>query len=326
MRYHYHLPISIIFPDEISGEIRLRLQTIVVASIRRVAEQTANDAQIVAESSGSAEPVREQFTAQRLNPERTAHAVPGYDDGGEPTDVPVKQAGGASVAPPLKLRWRHPHGNVADDQVISGSSPFEDQFVAVFPGWQAVRVHADRYAVTTDLRRAVTWSNLLFGARSYVILEGPTGKASLCYYVIGTTHALHAHDVAQGTGTSIARGEVWGHKHRIYCQPQQHEDQHGYYMLRVLFTAEGQPMWPLSRELVEEFYAELRLGKPQQQVVPKELARPLVFGEIDRLIAAESSAILAEGRQESGRRGGEGSQKDDGRRGIAWEDESRSRE
>ena len=289
----FYLPAQIVYPENLPSDLRLRLETVIVASICRVAEQTTSGAQIVAASPGSAEQARERFTSQRLNPDQAAYAIPSYDDGGAPTDVPIKQAGEAIEAPPLKLRWRHPQGNVADDRVISGTSPFEDQLVAIFPGWQAVRVHADRYAVTTDLRRAVTWGNLLFGARSYVILEGPTGQANLRYFVIGTTHALHAHDVTPGTGTTIAGGEVWGVKHRIYWQPQLHDDQHGYYMLRALFTAEGQPMWPLSRELVEEFYAELKLGKPQQQVVPKEMARPLVFGEIDRLIAADKGEEAA---------------------------------
>ncbi len=57
--------------------------------------------------------------------------------------------------------------------MVEGTSPFEKRLVAIFPGWQAVRVRGDRYAVATDLRRAITWGNLLFGARSFAILEGP---------------------------------------------------------------------------------------------------------------------------------------------------------
>lgn len=289
----FYLPRPIDFPEGIPSDLRLRLESVILASIRRVAEQSASRAQIVATPPDRDQPVREQVVRRRLSLERAAYAIPSYDDNGAPVDVPLKQAGETTEAPPVRLRWRHPQGDVANDQVVSGASPFEDQLVAIFPGWQAVRVHAERYAITSDLRRAVTWGNLLFGARSYVILEGPIGKPNLSYYVLGTTHALHAHDLAPGSGAAVAGGEVWGIKQRIYWQPQLHDDQHGFYMLRALFTAEGQPMWPPSRELVEEFYAELKLARPQQQVVPKELARPLVFGEIDRLIAADKGEEAA---------------------------------
>lgn len=206
----FYLPAQITDPESLPSEVRQRLQTVILASIRRVAEQTSSGAQLVAASPDRVQPVRERFTAHRLNPEQPTYAIPSYDNGGTPIDVPVKQTGEATAAPPARLHWQHPQGNVAGDQVISGSSPFEDQLVAIFPGWQAVRVHADRYAMTTDLHRAVTWGNLLFGARSYVILEGPTGTAILRYYVIGTTHAPHVPAAPPGTDTAIAAGgKVW---------------------------------------------------------------------------------------------------------------------
>ncbi|MCB0176440.1 MAG: hypothetical protein KDJ97_38435, partial [Anaerolineae bacterium] len=294
MRNIYNLPTKINFPESLPSDVRLRLQTVILDSIRRVAEQSAgDDAQFVAESPARVEPVRERFTAHRLNPERVTYAIPSYDNGGAPTNVPLKEAKGTAHAAPVRLRWRHPHGNVADDQVVNKTSIFEDQLIAIFPGWQAVRVHATRYAVTTNLNRAIIWGNMLFGARSYAILEGPIGQARLRYYVVGTTHALHARDLNPGTGLAVAGGEVWGLKRRIHWQPQLHDDQHGFFMLRALFTAEGQPMWPASRELVEEFYNELKLGRPQQHLIPRELARPLVFGEIDQLIAAEKTEEAA---------------------------------
>ncbi len=285
MRSIYHLPDQIDFPEGLTSDQRLRLQRVLVTSIRRATQARANSGQI-ADNSADQPSLREEFSAQRLTPNGNGYALPSYDDGGAPKALPLKQAA-ATATPRPRLRWRHPKGAAADDRVISGGSPFDTQLIAIFPQWAAVRVKGDRYAVTNDLRRAVTWGNLLFGARSYAVLEGPTGKAAMHYYVVGTTHALHAHDAAPGSGTSVAGGEVWGMKQRIYWQPQLHDDHHGFYTLRALFTAEGQPMWPMSQELVEEFYSELKLGKAQEQFLPPALARPLVFGEIDGLIAAQ---------------------------------------
>lgn len=298
MRNVYHLSASLRFPEGLPSDQRLRLQSVITAALRHATQAGPNQTQRTDSGETAGQFVREPFTTLRLNAERAAYALPSYDGGGAPKEVPLKQP--AAAAPPVqpRLRWRHPHGNVVGDRVISKLSPFESQLIAIFPGWQAVRVKSDRYAVSTDLRRAISWGNLLFGARSYAILEGPTGTPNLHYYVVGTTHALHAHDATPGTGRTVAGGEVWGIKQRIYWQPQLHDAQHGAYQLRALFTVEGQPMWPLSQELVEEFYSELKLGKLQSQFLPPAIARPLVFGEIDSLIASaqreEAARKLAE--------------------------------
>ena len=284
----FHLPSQINCSESISGNLRLRLETVIATSIRHVAGATGSAAQIV--NSAPQHGLREPFSALRADQQQGSYAIPSYDNNGAPIQLPLQDK--KHAAPP-KLRWRHPRGSVADDKVIDGVSPFESQLIAIFPGWKAVRVHADRYAMTTSLPRAIQWGNMLFGARSYIILEGPTGKDHLHYYVVGTTHALRVPDLTAGSGTSIAGGEVWGLKQRIHWQTQLHDDTHGFYMLRALFTAEGQPMWPLSRELAEEFYAELRLSNPHQRQIPRELARPLVFGEIDRLIAADKGQEAA---------------------------------
>ena len=298
MRNIYHLPNPITFPEGLTSDQRLRLQSVIVASIRSVAQARAHHANLADTEASDEQAVREYFTAHRLNPDRAAYAIPSYDGGGAPKDIPLKQTNAASQAPRPKVRWRHPQGNVADDQVVGHASPFETQLIAIFPGWQAVRVKGERYAVTNDLRRAIAWGNLLFGARSYAILEGPTGKPNLHYYVVGTSHAIPTHDAAPGTGKRVAGGEVWGIKQRINWQPQLYDDRHDSYLLRGLFTVEGQPMWPMSKELAEEFYGELKLGKPQEQFLPPTLARPRVFDVIDQLIAAgetdEAARKLAE--------------------------------
>ena len=291
MRQRFCYPESINFPEALASDQRLRLQNVIVTAIRRATQAPESSAQM-ADATLSPSP-REAFAAQRLNPDGAAYAVPSYDEGGALKELPVKRTTATPQTPPARLRWRHPKGAATTDKVISGASPFETQLIAIFPRWEAVRVKGDRYAVTSDLRRAITWGNLLFGARSYAILEGPLGKPNLAYFAVGTTHALHAAEAAPGSGATVAGGEVWGLKQRIYWQPQLHDDQHGFYMLRALFTAEGQPMWPPSRALAEEFYNELKLGKPQEQFVPPALARPRVFGEIDRLIAAEQTEEAA---------------------------------
>ncbi|MCB0108732.1 MAG: hypothetical protein KDE53_22580, partial [Caldilineaceae bacterium] len=287
MRTIYHLPNHLDFPEKVTSDQRLRLQKVIVTSIRRAAQSRSNGGQRIERESAQALSPTEEFTAQRLSANGNSYAVPSYDDGGAPKAVPIKRTTAAPQPP--RLRWRHPNGAAADDNVISGGSPFDDQLIAIFPHWEAVRVKGDRYAVSNNLRRAITWGNLLFGARSYAILEGPRGKAALHYYVVGTTGALHVPAAGRGSGLSVAGGEVWGVKQRIYWQPQLHDDHHGFYTLRALFTAEGQPMWPMSPELAEEFYSELKLGKPQEQVLPPAVARPLVFGEIDGLVAADKT-------------------------------------
>src|SRR5438105_5442067 len=103
----FHLPSQIEVPEAVASEDRDRLQRMVLTTIRAAIERTAADsAQMVVDAPGSAEQPRERFSPTRLTKDRSTYAIPSYDDGGAPSDVPIKQTGEATEAPPLKVRWR----------------------------------------------------------------------------------------------------------------------------------------------------------------------------------------------------------------------------
>jgi hypothetical protein len=175
------------------------------------------------------------------------------------------------------------------DVVEPSPSPFEGQTIAIFPtttrgsGWEALRVSSHRHAVTTDLSRAVGWGNLLFGAGSFAILEGPFGRPDSHYTVVGVAPAVSDAEIARAGPPDPAGRFTFTAR---YWQ-QVHEDaERRAYQLRTLVTREGTPLFSGNPFWLEEFRRELKATK-SDAVIPAAYAAPMVFGEIDALLASE---------------------------------------
>ncbi len=288
MKRHYHIPARVRFQATVSEEDQARLQRVVLSAVRRAVELSAAETpEIVVADFATPEETRERFSAANYRPNRRTYAVPSFQEGGAPTEVPVEQITfeEEEVEEIMSTLLLHPAGEVAEDRVISGRSPFEGQLIAIFPRWEDVKVRSDRYAIASDLRRAIRWGGYLFGARAFVIIEGPFGRPESRYYVLGTTHALTWAPPAPGTGMPLGGTEVWGVSAR-YWQSELLDDAGRSYLLRALITADGNTLFPPNPRLVEEFLAEQALAPPERGVIPVAMARRLVFDEIDRLIAS----------------------------------------
>jgi hypothetical protein len=308
LKKRYHIPTRVNWSAQPNAQESTRLERVVLEAIRRAIERQDQIAsEIVVTDFEAQETVSERFSPTRYQSDRSTYSIPSYDNGGAPTEVPLEETdtaevGGSSgdaltfepnvITSTVRL---HPSGDVNQDQIIASHSPFEGQTVAIF-GWEAVRIHAERYAVSSDLRRAIRWGEYLFGARAFAILEGPFGEPGSRYYVLGTTHALTWTPGEHGKGQFLANVEVWGVNARYWVGTLA-DEQGKSYILRVLVTSNGNSLFPNAR-LVEEFLSEQTFFSAERGVIPAELARSLVFAEIDRLISngdmEEAARRLAE--------------------------------
>lgn len=308
----FHIPSKINWNVEPDAEESARFQQRITAAIRRAIENSTGGEvpEIVVADFAVTDDVREAFSSNDYQSDRNSYSIPSYDNSGSPTEVPIQEetsvesevvAGGEETPSPAaetitfteeeaepitSTILLHPRGEVSQDQVISNPSPFEDRLIAIFPHFEAVKVRSERYAVASNLSRAIRWGLLLFGARSFVILEGPFGRPESRYYALGTNHAIRSPTVSRGSGLQLPGGEeLFGIAGQTHWETEFRDEQGNLYLLRVLFSTEGNEIFPPNLRLAEEFYQELALSPPERGRIPIELARSLVFGEIDRLIA-----------------------------------------
>lgn len=302
----FYLPSQINWNVEPNAAESAQLQRVVTAAIRRAVANTAGEtAEIVVADFTAPEPRSERFAASRYQRDRNTYTLPSYDNGGTPTEVTVEEdaptesegvAGSPASAetidftdeeaePVISTILLHPAGEVTQDRVVSQTSLFEDRLIAIFPRWQAVKVRSERYAIASDLRRAINWGNYLFGARSFAILEGLFGTPQSRYYVLGTDRAIQPLATTPGRGIQVAGVELSRIAGQTHWETEFRDRQGHLYLLRALFTAESNPIFPPNERLAEEFYQELALSPPERGVIPPELARSLVFSEIEQLLA-----------------------------------------
>jgi hypothetical protein len=190
----------------------------------------------------------------------------------------------------------HPATEPRQDLVYPHPSAFEGDTVVIFPeresgyGWKGVFVASPRYAVAGDLSRAIGWGNLLFGARSFAILEGPFGTPESRYHVVGVGPTISDADILgasepdeQGRFTFKAR--YWQEIFKGAAGEP--------YRLRALFTREGHPLFPMNRFWFEEYLKQIQATDPRLGLVSPAWAAPMVFGEIDALIMSDETEQAA---------------------------------
>lgn len=93
VRTRYHIPTRFNWQNELSAVETTRLESAITAAIQRAVEGSANAASaIVSGNSENSEALAELFSSQRYRPGRDTYAIPSYDDGGRPQEVPIENA------------------------------------------------------------------------------------------------------------------------------------------------------------------------------------------------------------------------------------------
>jgi len=187
------------------------------------------------------------------------------------------------VPPAEEERWefQHPQGDVSQDVVRSGPSPFEGNAVAIMRSWDTFRPSGDRYAISVEFNRAIRWGQLLFGARAFAVIEGPLyGGVPPRYYTVRTNllFSLGANQLQPlpggGVGVDVR-----------YWQLEQRDQDRNSYIVRLIGTTDNSIVIPNYDIHINETRAQLRGGFPFKaseltSVIPNDIAVREVFGGI----------------------------------------------
>ncbi len=99
MTSRYHIPARFHWRSEVSSDERARLDSTVLAAIRRAVERAAgSSSEIVSGDFQHSKALVELFSSDRYRADRAAYAIPSYDKGGQLQEVPVETGGDASAA------------------------------------------------------------------------------------------------------------------------------------------------------------------------------------------------------------------------------------
>src|SRR5262249_18965316 len=198
-----------------------------------------------------------------------------YDSGGAPKPVRV-------TSEPESL-------TVTPDRVIEEKPPFEGALALALPGNHYIKVHAHRYATTTDPIHAVVWGRLLFGTTTWVIVSRPQRSGELLYYVAAlderlTQADLRVHPIKSGSqripgATGVLSGSV------LPILP-------GSYVVESVYFPDGGRAAPTPQAFVG--FARRMATTQEQPRLPLDptTVRTSVFRNIDLLLASGSSDDL----------------------------------
>jgi hypothetical protein len=181
--------------------------------------------------------------------------------------------------------FQHPQAAVNLDEVKPGPSPFEGNAIAIMRSWDTFRATGDRYAISFDFNRAIRWGQLLFGARAFVVIEGPLVSDTPSRYFTVRTNLLFALAANQFQSTAAGALGFVGVDVR-YWQIEQRDAAGNLYMVRLIGTIDNAiviPNYPAHRD---ETCAQLLGGCPfdskrLEPVIPPERAIQEVYGPID---------------------------------------------
>lgn len=281
MTPRFHLPGEIRFRGVTDGLDRAAVAAAIRAGIARGLAGTAGGAdgggEVGQEDLALPEHLGEPFDPSRHRAERGAYTVPSYDANGAPVELPLAEPFAVERAP---------------DLLFTSPSPLEGRRLAVFPlapRGTDVHVRSERYAVVPNLARALGWGNLVFGGRSFGVLEGPGG-----FWVVATQPTLSRASL-RSSQTSAAPGRPGGigAAGRTHWEPVVRDGGGNVYRLRTLVTVEGDPLVPPGRGGVEELLSEVAGVPRRDAAIPRAEARSFLFSEIDRRLAAAEPEAAA---------------------------------
>jgi hypothetical protein len=187
--------------------------------------------------------------------------------------------------------FQHPEGSAKDDSVKPGPSPFDDNAIAIMRSWDTFRPTGERYAISYDFNRAIRWGQLLFGARAFVVIEGPiVGPTPPRYYTIPTNllFSLRASQfqTVEGGGSAFVGVDV------RYWQIEQRDIDQNLYMVRLIGTTDNAIVIPNITAHREETCVQLISGCPfdarqLEPLIPHDRALQEVYSGIDEALGQD---------------------------------------
>jgi hypothetical protein len=92
MRSRYYLPSRVQCLDDLSADEKARLERSILEALRRAIVGAAGEMpEIVVADFALPETASEFFSSGRSHPDRDTYAVPSYQEGGAPKEIPVEQ-------------------------------------------------------------------------------------------------------------------------------------------------------------------------------------------------------------------------------------------
>lgn len=226
--------------------------------------------------------IEEKDNKLRLRSPLTAYLKP-------PSDQSPSAGQPSETKDPNQYRWVHPQGSVAKDYVERQSSEFNGKLVIITGKWNSITISTARYAVSYDLRRAILWGQILFGSRTFIILEGPLfeKEVSPAYYVL-RSNTIATPELGRESLIGQVRGrDLYGINTR-YSQIDFYDVRKRLYVCRVVITSNDKPLLrPPWEGITDEFYKELdrrNVEDPDGATIPKELAKTVAFEEIEAAV------------------------------------------
>ncbi|MGX1886729.1 AHH domain-containing protein [Streptomyces sp. NPDC055287] len=218
-------------------------------------------------------PAPDTAMATWVSPEAAAAVAPG---GAEDVSAAARARSGRQTSVTV----------VTDPQseVIEGPSPVDGRAVMVIGATQLVMLgEATRYARSRSLIHVVQLGDHLFGARSFVVLEGSLGTAESFYLAVATAPTVTNETI----GKPVANWELEGQKISTFT---------GFRVLPFVTTLDGHRygvnlLWTKERGWVwgdvDEGKRWIKLSKSTQEFwLSAEELKALTFQELDRLVDA----------------------------------------
>lgn len=267
MKRCFHLPTAVTWRDEPIGIDRPEVDRVVLSAIARaVARAGGADATVV--RSAEAGSPRARFQALRADRADGTYSIPSYDRDGAPTDVPLR------TSAPRPTRF-------GPDEVFEAESPFEGKLVAILPGWRAVHVRSDRYASSSNLVHAQAWGELLFGTRSFVILESLRTHR---LFTAATDETVRFDELRTRPVGEIDGHQVQTARGSFHWSPVLDDAEGRPHALRALVTVEGHPLFPPSVALARQYFTQYGSDRASGPGLDASAVRRFLFDEIDVLI------------------------------------------
>jgi hypothetical protein len=92
MKARYFLPSRVQCPEELGANEKARLERTILEALRRgIAAAAGEMPEIVVADFELPKDARETFSSGRYHPDRDTYAVPSYQEGGAPKEIPVEQ-------------------------------------------------------------------------------------------------------------------------------------------------------------------------------------------------------------------------------------------
>ncbi|MFD8208786.1 AHH domain-containing protein [Streptomyces sp. NPDC059695] len=169
-------------------------------------------------------------------------------------------------------------------QVVEGPSPVDGRAVMVIGATQLVLLgEATRYARSRSLIHAVQLGDHIFGARSFVVLEGSLGTSESYFLAVATAPTVTDETV----GRPVANWELEGQKISTFT---------GFRVLPFISTTDGHRyavnlLWTKERGWVwgdsDEGRRWIRMSRsPREFWLSAEELKLLTFQELDRLVTS----------------------------------------